>query len=63
MSATKADRRLAAEWLVARRGEGVPAIVTADEAYRLSGGVTGTAGDHSTPVSLAAVALAVAVAA
>ena len=40
------------------RDAGVPAVVTADEAYRMSAGVVGRQGDHHSPVSLSALVLA-----
>ena len=47
---------LRTEW----RAAGAPGVVTAHEAFRLSNGVAGAEGDHSTSVSLAALALTVA---
>lgn len=39
------------------RKAGVPSVVTAHEAHRMTNGEVGTRGDHSTPVNLSAVAL------
>ena len=39
------------------RQSGVPSVVTAHEAHRLTSGTIGTEGDHSTPVNLSTVAL------
>jgi hypothetical protein len=39
------------------RKAGVPTVVTAHEAHRLTAGAIGTEGDHSTPVNLSTVAL------
>lgn len=59
---THAARTQAAILRASWRATGAPAVVTAHEAWRLSGGVAGTEGDHATPMSLAAVALATATA-
>lgn len=60
MATTKAQQARALAIRAELRSQGVPSVVTADEAYRLSDGAAGTTGDHSSPVSLAAVATALA---
>lgn len=59
---THAARTQAAILHATWRATGVPTMVTGDEAFRLSGGATGTKGDHATPFTLAAVALSTAMA-
>lgn len=44
-----------AEW----RREGVPTLITAHEAFRLTGGAIGVQGDHCTPVRLTDAAVAI----
>lgn len=39
------------------RSQGVPTLITAHEAHRLTAGAVGTHGDHSTPVNLSTAAL------
>lgn len=51
--ATMARKTAAMNTLTRLRAEGVPSVVTADEAFRMTGGQAGTRGDHSTPVTLA----------
>lgn len=46
----------AAARFAAWRAEGVPTKVTAHEAWHLTNGKVGTAGDHSTPLNLSTVA-------
>jgi hypothetical protein len=41
------------------RKQGIPSVITADEAWRLTEGAFGKEGDHGTPVNLAAAAVAV----
>lgn len=50
--AALAARSAAMNTLTRLRGEGVPAVVTADEAFRMTDGHVGTRGDHHSPVSL-----------
>lgn len=47
---------LFSEW----RADGIPAVVTAHEAWRLSGGLAGKQADHGTAIPLAQVAVKVA---
>jgi hypothetical protein len=51
------QRTQAAKRYTELRKAGVPTVVTAHEAHRLSRGQVGTYGDHSTPVNLSTVAL------
>jgi hypothetical protein len=62
MTATRTVRGIASSWWLDRRHEGVPSLVTAHEAWRLSGGLTGREGDMGATagVSLMSVALVVA---
>lgn len=53
---TRAQARAAMATYSRLREAGVPALLTAHEAWRLSRGLVGTEGDHGTPVPLAAVA-------
>jgi hypothetical protein len=50
-------RTRAAKRYTELRKAGAPTVVTAHEAFRMTGGVIGTEGDHSTPVNLSKVAL------
>jgi MYXO-CTERM domain-containing protein len=59
---TRTERNAAASWFLARRAEGVPSLVTAHEAWRLSAGAIGTEGDHGATGGLPLMAVALAVA-
>lgn len=59
-TATRKQTAKAIELRMTWKAAGAPGVVTAHEAFRLSNGLTGVEGDHSTPVSLASVALLVA---
>lgn len=50
------QRNAAAAQFLTWRAEGVPAVVTAHEAWRLSGGLVGREGDHGDPWPLMRVA-------
>lgn len=56
---TLAARRRASALLIEWQEAGVPTLITAHEAYRLTGGAVGTEGDHSASggLNLATVAL------
>jgi hypothetical protein len=61
---TKGDRLAAVSIFTTWRAEGVPMLVTAHEAHRLTGGVVGAEGDHGAAGGLptAGVALSLATA-
>lgn len=59
MKITRAHRDRALKQLSSWRKEGVPLVVTAHEAYRLSNGISGQKDDHETPYPLARLALEV----
>lgn len=58
MALTRRQAEKAIQQRKAWMDAGVPTVITAGEAHRLTGGKAGKPGDHSTPISLAAVAVA-----
>lgn len=46
----------ASDWYHARRRDGVPTVITSDEAYRLTEGAIGEPGNHHSPINLFAAA-------
>jgi hypothetical protein len=49
-------RERAAQQFSAWRDQGIPMVVTAAEAWKLTGGKVGAEGDHETPMNLSTVA-------